>query len=144
MTRRSERRRPCKYCGDSFSAEKARIRESSMGGMGQRRRNERFTDEERGKWQHKCAYCEVHVFFLCFPWSHCGRTSCDCPICSCTLRKNQLIFLCARDTRNTCNGAERNRAQVRITQQTSSNQTSLFSQIFANVCLVLDDQGFGT
>ena len=57
----------CKYCGDSFSAEKhvwscekAPWGEWAKGVRWRKElRNKRFTDEERETWQHKCAHCEV-------------------------------------------------------------------------------------
>ena len=57
----------CKYCGDSFSAEKhvyscekAPWTEWPKGVRWRADlRNKRFTAEEMGTWQHRCAHCEV-------------------------------------------------------------------------------------
>ena len=57
----------CKYCGDSFSAEKhvyscekAPWTEWAKGVRWRADlRNKRFTAEEMGAWQHRCVHCEV-------------------------------------------------------------------------------------
>ena len=57
----------CRYCGDSFSAEKhvfscekAPWTEWAKGVRWRADlRNKRFTAEEMGTWQHRCVHCEV-------------------------------------------------------------------------------------
>ena len=57
----------CKYCGDTFSAEKhvyscekAPWTEFAKGVRWRADlRNKRFTVEEMGTWQHRCVHCEV-------------------------------------------------------------------------------------